>query len=178
MPLLIPSQDSEHLVLDRLNVVRLVLVRLVLLVQLGENLAKRLAVAQQVQRLGSLGGFQVPIQQAFQHDEAPALLLVLQPHLVEKLGIAELKVQVAAVCVYHRFVETAVRALQGTALRVAAVSTLFMSASNELGEFRGGLVARFIGPVAAVVYGGVAGLVVTGVWAKLFPALRTADRLE
>jgi len=62
--------------------------------------------------------------------------------------------------------------------RVAAVSTLFISASNELGEFRGGLVARFIGPVAAVVYGGVAGLVVTGVWAKLFPALRTADRLE
>src|SRR5580704_12838747 len=62
--------------------------------------------------------------------------------------------------------------------RVAAVSTLFVSASNELGEFRGGLVARFLGPVAAVVYGGVAGLVVTGVWAKLFPALRTADRLE
>ena len=62
--------------------------------------------------------------------------------------------------------------------RVSAVSGLFISASNELGEFRGGLVARFLGPVAAVVYGGVAGLVVTGVWAKLFPALRTADRLE
>jgi MFS family permease len=62
--------------------------------------------------------------------------------------------------------------------RVGAVSTLFISASNELGEFRGGLVARFMGPVAAVVYGGIAGLVVTGVWAKLFPALRTADRLE
>jgi MFS family permease len=62
--------------------------------------------------------------------------------------------------------------------RVAAVSTLFISASNELGEFRGGLVARFLGPVAAVVYGGVAGLVVTGLWARLFPALRTADRLE
>ena len=62
--------------------------------------------------------------------------------------------------------------------RVAAVSTLFISASNELGEFRGGLAARFLGPVASVVYGGVAGLVVTGVWAKLFPALRTADRLE
>ncbi|HLY79573.1 MAG TPA: MFS transporter, partial [Caulobacteraceae bacterium] len=51
--------------------------------------------------------------------------------------------------------------------RVAAVSTLFISASNELGEFRGGLVARFLGPVAAVVYGGLAGLVVTGVWARL-----------
>jgi len=62
--------------------------------------------------------------------------------------------------------------------RVAAVSTLFISASNELGEFRGGLVARFIGPVAAVVYGGLGALVVTGLWARLFPALRTADRLE
>ncbi|HEY2706696.1 MAG TPA: MFS transporter [Caulobacteraceae bacterium] len=62
--------------------------------------------------------------------------------------------------------------------RVAAVSTLFISASNELGEFRGGLVARFIGPINAVVYGGIGALIVTGVWAKLFPALRTADRLE
>jgi MFS family permease len=62
--------------------------------------------------------------------------------------------------------------------RVAAVSTLFISASNELGEFRGGLVARFIGPVAAVVYGGIGSLIVTGLWARLFPALRTADRLE
>ena len=62
--------------------------------------------------------------------------------------------------------------------RVAAVSTLFISASNELGEFRGGLVARFIGPVSAVVYGGLGALVVTGLWARLFPALRTADRLE
>ena len=62
--------------------------------------------------------------------------------------------------------------------RVAAVSTLFISASNELGEFRGGLVARFIGPVNAVVYGGIGALIATGVWARLFPALRTADRLE
>jgi MFS family permease len=62
--------------------------------------------------------------------------------------------------------------------RVGAVSSLFVSASNELGEFRGGLVARFIGPVAAVIYGGVGSLIVTGLWARLFPALRRADRLE
>jgi len=61
--------------------------------------------------------------------------------------------------------------------RVAAVSSLFISASNELGEFRGGLVARFIGPVSAVVYGGWGALIVTGLWAKLFPDLRKADRL-
>ena len=62
--------------------------------------------------------------------------------------------------------------------RVAAVSTLFISASNELGEFESGLAARFLGPVAAAVFGGIGALIVTGAWAKLFPALRKADRLE
>ncbi len=61
--------------------------------------------------------------------------------------------------------------------RVATVSSLFIGASNELGEFRGGVVARFIGPVAAVVWGGVGALLVTGLWARLFPDLRKADRL-
>ena len=37
--------------------------------------------------------------------------------------------------------------------------------------------ARFLGPVGAVVFGGVGALIVTGLWAQLFPALRTADRL-
>ena len=62
--------------------------------------------------------------------------------------------------------------------RVAAVSSLFIGASNELGEFRTGVAARFLGAVGAAVSGGVAALIVTGVWAKLFPALRKADRLE
>ncbi|MHB8530887.1 MAG: MFS transporter [Caulobacteraceae bacterium] len=62
--------------------------------------------------------------------------------------------------------------------RVAAVSTLSVGASNELGEFESGLVARFLGPVGAAVFGGVGALIATGAWAKLFPALRRADRLE
>lgn len=62
--------------------------------------------------------------------------------------------------------------------RVAAVSTLFIGASNELGEFESGLAARFLGAVGAAVFGGVGALVVTGLWAWLFPALRKADRLE
>lgn len=61
--------------------------------------------------------------------------------------------------------------------RVATVSSLFVGASNELGEFESGVVARFLGPVGAAVFGGVGALMVTGVWAKLFPALRKADRL-
>lgn len=62
--------------------------------------------------------------------------------------------------------------------RVAAVSSVFVGASNELGEFESGVVARFLGPVGAALFGGIGALVVTAVWARLFPALRKADRLE
>jgi MFS family permease len=61
--------------------------------------------------------------------------------------------------------------------RVATVSSLFIGASNELGEFETGVVARFLGPVGAAVFGGVGALAVTGLWAWLFPGLRKADRL-
>jgi MFS family permease len=62
--------------------------------------------------------------------------------------------------------------------RVAAVSSVFIGASNELGEFESGVVARFLGPVGAALFGGVGAILVTGLWAFLFPALRKADRLE
>jgi len=61
--------------------------------------------------------------------------------------------------------------------RVAAVSYLFVGASNELGEFETGVVARLLGPVGAAVFGGIGSMAATGVWAGLFPALRKADRL-
>jgi hypothetical protein len=61
--------------------------------------------------------------------------------------------------------------------RVSAVSSLFIGASNELGEFESGVAARLLGPVGATVFGGIGALVVTGAWAGLFPALRRADRL-
>ena len=62
--------------------------------------------------------------------------------------------------------------------RVAAVSTLFIGASNELGEFESGVTARLMGPVGAALFGGFGALLVTGLWARLFPDLRKADRLE
>lgn len=62
--------------------------------------------------------------------------------------------------------------------RVAAVSTLFIGASNELGEFRAGVAARVMGPVMAVLVGGFGALGVTALWIRLFPALWRADRLE
>lgn len=62
--------------------------------------------------------------------------------------------------------------------RVAAVSSVFIGASNELGEFESGVVARILGPIGAAVFGGVGAMGVTVLWAWLFPALRKADRLE
>ena len=61
--------------------------------------------------------------------------------------------------------------------RVSAVSTLFIGASNELGEFESGVTAALFGTVPAVVLGGLGTLAVVGVWMKAFPALRTVDRL-
>ncbi|QUD87238.1 MFS transporter [Phenylobacterium montanum] len=61
--------------------------------------------------------------------------------------------------------------------RVAAVSTLFISASNELGEFESGVAARLLGPIGAALFGGLGALAVTGLWSALFPTLRKADRL-
>lgn len=62
--------------------------------------------------------------------------------------------------------------------RVASVSYLFIGASNELGEFETGVMARLMGPVNAALFGGIGSLIVTGAWMKLFPSLYKADRLE
>ena len=62
--------------------------------------------------------------------------------------------------------------------RVASVSYLFIGASNELGEFETGVVARIMGPVGAALFGGIGSLIVTGAWIRLFPALYRADKLE
>ena len=61
--------------------------------------------------------------------------------------------------------------------RVNAVNMLFIGASNELGEFESGLTAQWLGPVRAVVAGGVGTLLVVLAWTRLFPALRRVDRL-
>ena len=58
----------------------------------------------------------------------------IQQDLVEKLGTAELGIQVAAVCIYHTFIETALSALEGTGIRVAVVSTGFPAGLSPLTE--------------------------------------------
>lgn len=60
--------------------------------------------------------------------------------------------------------------------RVSAVNAVFIGASNELGEFESGVTAAWFGLIPAVVLGGVATLLVTGLWMWRFPALRRMDR--
>lgn len=62
--------------------------------------------------------------------------------------------------------------------RVAAVSFIGISASNELGDFESGVAARLLGPVGAVALGGGAAIAATGGWIKLFPDLWRAGSFE
>ena len=62
--------------------------------------------------------------------------------------------------------------------RVNAVDMIFIGASNELGQFESGLTAHWFGTVPAVIIGGIGTLVVTGLWAWWFPALRRADNFK
>ncbi len=61
--------------------------------------------------------------------------------------------------------------------RVSAVNTVFIGASNELGEFRAGTMAALIGAVPAVVVGGIGTLLAAAVGARIFPELRWAKRM-
>ncbi|MDP2121461.1 MAG: MFS transporter [Hoeflea sp.] len=62
--------------------------------------------------------------------------------------------------------------------RVSAVNMVFIGASNELGEFRAGVMASLIGPVAAVVIGGAGTLAVAVAWSLGFPQLRQIQSLD
>ena len=62
--------------------------------------------------------------------------------------------------------------------RVGAVSSLFISASNELGEAESGFLGAIIGPVAAVIAGGVGAILVVVIWAWKFPELRLARSFD
>ncbi len=62
--------------------------------------------------------------------------------------------------------------------RVNAVNMVFVGASNELGEFRAGVMAAAVGAVAAVVVGGMGTVAIAAIWSTLFPELRRAERLD
>ena len=59
--------------------------------------------------------------------------------------------------------------------RVAAVNSVFISLSNEIGSFESGVAAKFFGLVPSVIYGGLATIGVVGVTAKIAPKLKAMD---
>jgi hypothetical protein len=62
--------------------------------------------------------------------------------------------------------------------RVSAIHVLFVGCTNELGEFRAGLLASLVGAAPAALLGGLGTLAIVALWARLFPALRKVDRLS
>ena len=61
--------------------------------------------------------------------------------------------------------------------RVGAVNGTFISASNQLGDFRAGAMAEWLGPLGAVVFGAMGTLLVVCLWMRLFPQLASRERL-
>ena len=62
--------------------------------------------------------------------------------------------------------------------RVSAVNSVFIGASNQLGEFESGATAALLGPVGSVVLGGIGTLLVAALWLKIFPGLAQRDKLQ
>ena len=62
--------------------------------------------------------------------------------------------------------------------RVNAVNSLFIGTSNQLGEFESGVTAALLGPVGAVVLGGMGTVLVAIAWSRLFPSLARIDSIE
>lgn len=61
--------------------------------------------------------------------------------------------------------------------RVSAVNSVFIGASNQLGEFESGATAALIGPVGSVVLGGIGTLFIAAAWLRFFPGLAQRDRI-
>lgn len=61
--------------------------------------------------------------------------------------------------------------------RVSAVNSIFIGASNQLGEFESGATAAWFGPVGSVVVGGIGTVLVAAAWLRLFPTLARRDRM-
>jgi hypothetical protein len=61
--------------------------------------------------------------------------------------------------------------------RVSAVNSIFIGASNQLGEFESGASAALLGPVASVVAGGIGTVLIAALWLRLFPTLARRDRM-
>jgi MFS family permease len=83
-----------------------------------------------------------------------------------------------AVSVVIRFSLVQMRTPDEMRGRVSAVNSMFIGASNTLGEFESGITAAWLGAVPAVLLGGIGTILVALLWMRMFPDLRRMDRLE
>lgn len=144
---------------------------------LKQNVGKKMLIAVAVFGLatvvfGASAPLLVPFfgEAAVGHDLAPAVLVALVALFT--LGAADM------ISVYVRQSLIQLYTPDEMRGRVGAVSTLFVSGSNELGEAESGFLAALIGPVAAVIGGGIGAILVTVLWSKLFPELRQARTFD
>lgn len=103
------------------------------------------------------------------------------PHNIAiEIGIAALVLLGAAdmVSVYVRQSLIQLHTPDAMRGRVSSLSQLTISASNELGEAESGFLAALVGPVVAVIGGGIGAIVITLIWARLFPELRLARTFD
>lgn len=106
---------------------------------------------------------------------AATLLLGLSGNFTLSLAALALMGAGDMVSVYIRHMLVQLETPDAIRGRVSAVNSVFIGASNELGEFESGLTAAWFGLVPAILLGGGATLLVAFVWRRAFPALRTMD---
>lgn len=96
----------------------------------------------------------------------------VRPEILEGFGIADLDIRVAAVCVYHVFVEVALEALRGTGIPVAAVSTGFPAGLNPLPQRLQEIRASVAAGAQEIDIVITRGHVLTGAWDALYDEVR------
>ena len=102
----------------------------------------------------------------------PAAGIAVELHEIAALGAAD------EVSVVVRLTLVQIATPDDMRGRVSAVNSIFIGASNELGEFESGVAARFLGPEGAVLFGGICTLIVTLLWMRWFPQLRSVNTFQ
>lgn len=105
---------------------------------------------------------------------AATIAFALSRHFLLSLGILSVLGAADMISVFIRNSLVQLNTPDTMRGRVSAISGLAVSASNELGELQSGLVAAVLGAAGAVAFGGVGAIVVTAIWAWIFPELRKA----
>jgi MFS family permease len=109
---------------------------------------------------------------------AGAILFALSQHLWLSMSALALMGAGDSLSVFVRATIVQLATPQDMRGRVSAIHVLFVGCTNELGEFRAGLLASLLGAAPAAVAGGIGTLVVVALWSRLFPQLRRVSRLS